>query len=179
MRYRLTLLLLLSAILIPFAINCGKKANPLPPIVIAPDRANQPRVRQSGEQMIFFFQMPVYNTEGGGLADIDRIEIYRLKDARIPIGEETQTQTAPQTQTQPQTQSQPNLSLKLKPRHKHNRSRKHKRKLHHSNSNRTFSANTDSNTVTNEPNADWSDSDTITNSTSSRGRSTRNRRCRF
>jgi hypothetical protein len=106
MRYRLTLLILFASVLIPFVINCGKKADPLPPIVIAPERAGQPRVRQSGDKMIYFFQMPVYNTEGGGLADVEKIVIYRLKDARIPISDPTQTQTAP-TQNQTQTQSQP------------------------------------------------------------------------
>jgi hypothetical protein len=105
---RLTLLLLLAALLIPFIINCGKKAPPLPPIIIAPEAPSEARVRQSGNMMIFMFRMPVLNTDEQTQADIEKIEIYLLKEQRIGAGEtaQTQTQTQPQTQSQPQTQTQ-------------------------------------------------------------------------
>ena len=103
---RLTLLLLLTALLLPFIINCGKKAPPLPPIVIAPEAPSEARVRQSGNKMIFMFRMPISNTDEETQADIEKIEIYMLKELRVGAGA-AQTQTQPQTQTQTQTQSQP------------------------------------------------------------------------
>jgi len=109
MRKRLGLLILLAAALIPFAINCGKKAPPLPPIIIAPEAPSGARVRQSGDKLIFFFQMPILNTDEETPADIEKIEIYRLKEPRISLGETAQTlptQTQPQTQTQTQSQTQ-------------------------------------------------------------------------
>ena len=84
---RLTLLLFLSALLIPFIINCGKKAPPLPPIIIAPEAPSEARVRQSGNMMIFMFRMPVMNTDQETPADIEKIEIYLLKEPRIGAGE--------------------------------------------------------------------------------------------
>ena len=108
MHKRLTLLLLLAAILIPFLINCGKKAPPLPPIVIAPEAPSEARARQSGNMMIFMFRMPELNTDEETRADIEKIEIYRLKEPRIGAGEA-------QTQTQPQTQTQTQLMLQTQP----------------------------------------------------------------
>ncbi len=90
---RLILLLLLAALFIPFIINCGKKAPPLPPIVIAPEAPSEARVRQSGNMMIFMFRMPVLNTDEQTQADIEKIEIYLLKELRIGAGETAQTQT--------------------------------------------------------------------------------------
>src|SRR5262245_20635345 len=110
---RLTLLLLLTSILIPFAINCGKKAPPLPPIIIAPEAPSHARVRQSGTKLIFMFEMPVLNTDEQTRADIEKIEIYRLKEPRIGMTETAQTQTQPQTQTQTQTQSQPQSQTQI------------------------------------------------------------------
>src|SRR5262245_40649248 len=95
---RLTLLLLLTALFILFLINCGKKAPPLPPIIIAPEPPSEARTRQSGNIMIFMFTMPVLNTDKETLADIEKIEIYLLKEQRVGAGE-AQTQTQPQTQT--------------------------------------------------------------------------------
>jgi hypothetical protein len=111
---RLTLLLLLTALLIPFIINCGKKAPPLPPIIIAPELPSEAHARQSGSMMIFMFEMPVLNTDEETRADIEKIEIYRLKEQRIGAGE-AQTQTQPQTQTQTQSQPQTQTQTQSQP----------------------------------------------------------------
>jgi hypothetical protein len=108
MRKRLNQFLLLAAILILFATNCGKKAPPLPPIVIAPEAPSAAHVRQSGSKMIFMFQMPVLNTDKETPADIEKIEIYRLKEPRVGMTGTAQTQTQ---QTQAQSQSQPQSQL--------------------------------------------------------------------
>jgi len=113
MTKRSLLLILFCISLALFVITCGKKAAPIPPVPIVPYAVQVSKVVQSGNLLIYSFQLPVLNTDNRTPADINKIEIYRLKDLRIIP--EPQTQTAPtqtqtqqsQTQTAPQTQSQP------------------------------------------------------------------------
>jgi hypothetical protein len=107
MHKRILLLLFIPALLTVLLFNCGKKAPPLPPIIIAPDLPASVKVRQFGDLLLLYFQMPVISTDGISPADVEKIEIYRMKEARIVVGEATQTQTAPvQSQTMPQSQTQ-------------------------------------------------------------------------
>lgn len=100
LRKRPLLLLLIGALLAILAVNCGKKTSPLPPQIIAPTPP-ETRLRQSGDLMLFSFQLPSTSTDQKTPVDIGKIEIYKLKDPRVLLEPQTQTQT--QTQTAPQT----------------------------------------------------------------------------
>ena len=107
MTKRFLLLILFCISLALSVMTCGKKAAPIPPVPIVPYAVQVCKVVQSGNVLIYSFQLPVLSIDNKTPADINKIEIYRLKDLRI-IPETPQTQTAPaQTQSQPQTQTAP------------------------------------------------------------------------
>lgn len=97
-----------SALLLTLVVlSCGKKASPIPPLVIVPKSPSQNNVTQAGDTMIYSFLLPTINTDNKTPAEISKIEIYRLLDPRIVLTQtQSQTQTAPQTQTQSQSQTQ-------------------------------------------------------------------------
>jgi hypothetical protein len=97
-------LIFILAVLVLAVVTCGKKASPLPPIPIVPVAPSENRMRQSGDQFLYLYLLPIVNTDGTP-AEISKIEIYKLTDPRVGMeSTQTQTQTAP-TQTQPQTQT--------------------------------------------------------------------------
>lgn len=117
-RLRFIILAAIAGVL-SLVLTCGKKAPPLPPLIIAPEPPSNAKVRQAGDVFIYFFQIPSISSDYKTPAEIGKMEIYRLKDPRIQMPQTqtavtqtapaTQTQTAPQTQTTP-AQTQPAVS---------------------------------------------------------------------
>lgn len=85
-------------VLLALIAGCGKKAPPLPPIVLYPALVRDLTVRQEGTKFVLYFTPPTANNDGSPLIDLDRIDIYLVTDDRPP---------PPAPQTQPATQSQP------------------------------------------------------------------------
>lgn len=91
------------------AVGCGKKAPPLPPIVLYPALIRDLVVRQEGTRFVLYFTQPASNNDGSPLVDLDRIEIYRIVEDQPPPLPPPPPQTQPASgQTQPaSSQSQP------------------------------------------------------------------------
>lgn len=109
-RFRFIILATIASAL-TLVLTCGKKAPPLPPLIIAPEPPSNAKVRQAGDVFIYFFQIPSISSDYKTPAEIGKMEIYRLKDPRIQMTQTqtaaTQTAPASQTQTAPQTQTTP------------------------------------------------------------------------
>jgi len=72
----LFLLLLLAAGLLP-AAGCGKKGPPLAPLRHGPDRVSGLSCRQKGKQVLLIGLLPDKNQDGGPVAEIKEVRIFR------------------------------------------------------------------------------------------------------
>ncbi len=93
-----------SLLLAGLLVDCGKKADPLPPIVLVPALVRDLTVRQEGTHYRLFFSEPTANSDGSRLVDLQRVDIYRIVEDTPPAPPQSQP-AAPQTQpTAPQSQ---------------------------------------------------------------------------
>jgi hypothetical protein len=75
----------LSAVLVVASVGCGRKGNPLPPIVEVPETTTDLAVYQQEQQAILTWSYPQLTRAGHSLADLARVEVWRLE---VPPGQE-------------------------------------------------------------------------------------------
>src|SRR5262245_42321823 len=67
-----------------FAIGCGKKGPPLPPIVHIPEAVQQVSARRAGNDVFVTMTVPSTNIDKTKPADIARIEVYGYTGTTLP-----------------------------------------------------------------------------------------------
>ena len=75
----------LAAALVLALVGCGRKGDPLPPIVEVPQTTNDLAVYQQENQAILNWSYPQLTQAGHSLADLARVEVWRLE---VPPGQE-------------------------------------------------------------------------------------------
>ena len=81
----LVLPILLAALLLP-AAGCGKKGPPLAPLRHGPDRVSGLSCRQKGEQVILTGLLPDRNQDGGPVAEIREVRVFRMERGGLTGG---------------------------------------------------------------------------------------------
>lgn len=76
---------------------CGKKGDPLPPLLPVPRAAEDLTVQQRGPELILRFAYPQTTAAGLPLGELERIEVYELARPALaaPVTEPAPTETAP------------------------------------------------------------------------------------
>lgn len=69
-------------------LACGKKADPLPPIIEVPETTTDLAVRQVGSEAVLSWSYPQLTRAGNPLSDLARVEVWRLA---VPPGQEQGT----------------------------------------------------------------------------------------
>jgi hypothetical protein len=59
-------------------LACGKKGPPLPPLKRGPDRMTSVSARQEGSTVVLIGQLPEHSQDGGPLAPLVEVRVYRL-----------------------------------------------------------------------------------------------------
>lgn len=65
--------------------GCGRKADPLPPVIEVPETTTDLAVRQDGSEAVLTWSFPQLTKAGKRLVDLERIEVWRLE---VPPGQE-------------------------------------------------------------------------------------------
>ena len=79
--------MLLAAVLIAFLGlgGCGRKGDPLPPIIEVPETTTDLAVRQEGTEAVLTWSFPQLTRAGRQLVDLERVEVWKLD---VPPGQE-------------------------------------------------------------------------------------------
>ncbi|MEM6454958.1 MAG: hypothetical protein AAF772_07670 [Acidobacteriota bacterium] len=82
--------LLILLLLLPLALACGKKGDPLPPLRTVPQRIDDLRVRQEGTELRLTMTYPQTTAAGLPLGGIDAVEILQYSapataDGEVPV----------------------------------------------------------------------------------------------
>lgn len=86
MRGGIRVLALSVGVLVVWATGCGRKADPLPPIIEVPETTRDLLAVQEGSNATLLWSYPQLTRAGQPLRDLARIEIWKLE---IPPGQET------------------------------------------------------------------------------------------
>lgn len=78
-------LISLAAVMVGALIGCGRKADPLPPIIEVPETTTDLTVVQMEEEAVLTWSYPQMTRAGRPLVDLARVEVYRLE---VPPGQE-------------------------------------------------------------------------------------------
>lgn len=65
--------------------GCGRKAEPLPPVIEVPETTTDLAVRQDGNEAVLTWSFPQLTRAGRRLVDLERIEVWKLE---VPPGQE-------------------------------------------------------------------------------------------
>lgn len=74
-----------AAVLVLLLAACGRKSDPLPPIVEVPETTTDLAAYQEEQQVVLTWSYPQLTRAGRNLVDLDRIEVWRLP---VPPGQE-------------------------------------------------------------------------------------------
>ncbi len=88
---RRPLVLLLLLPVLAGAVSCGRKGNPLPPVVRVADRTRDLAVVQENGQAVLTWSYPSMTRDGGPLPDLEAVEVWR---AVLPRAQEPQARGA-------------------------------------------------------------------------------------
>lgn len=73
------------AVLVVLLTSCGRKGDPLPPIIEVPETTTDLVVRQETSESVLLWSYPQLTRAGNTLTDLARIEVWRLE---VPPGQE-------------------------------------------------------------------------------------------
>ncbi len=65
--------------------GCGRKADPLPPVIEIPETTTDLTVRQEGSEAVLTWSFPQLTRAGRRLVDLERVEVWKLD---VPPGQE-------------------------------------------------------------------------------------------
>lgn len=77
--------LLALAAAVGLLVSCGRKTQPLPPIIEMPETTTDLTVHQEGSEIVLTWSYPALTRTGHQLTDLERIEVWRLE---LPPGQE-------------------------------------------------------------------------------------------
>jgi hypothetical protein len=79
---------LVPLLIVLFAVGCGKKGPPLPPLVLLPAQPHDFAAARRGSTVAIQFLMPSANTDGSTPADLTRVDVYAMTGLSTLTAEE-------------------------------------------------------------------------------------------